>query len=680
MLGLAALVLALFSPVLIGRVFYHRDIHLQWQPQIEAAVRAVAHGSWPVWDPSVGFGQPLLANPNLQLLYPPTWLNLVVRPWTFYTLLVIAHFLLAGVGTYRLALACRLSRMGAFLAAALWIAGGPFVSLVDLWNHLCGAAWIPWSALCALRIAEGGRLRWACTWGATVAAPILAGSPETALMAAGVGVVLALPALPRARTEGRLAAVFLHAVAAAMLAVLLSAAQWLPSLALARASTRAHMPEAFRAFWSLHPAVLLEALFPVALDRLPLHWEVRGALFEHREPFLASLYVGLATLALVAAALRRPTATKALLAALVLGALALALGRHLPVYALAVKLLPPLQWLRFPAKLLVVAGLAWALLAGMGFDAWQGDGGRRPRAVLVAVLGLSVLGAMGVAALAAFGAEEWGSALLFRGESLRSFTEILAPSARHVARAGLAAAAVLGVVFAAPRPWSRGRAPLALLMVVLADLVAAQAGVQPTTTADLYRYRPAAVEVARPAPGQRVFAYDYFVPGAGLRHLGHRASYLTAVPEEKWPFPGFEALALRSTLYPSVIGTWGLEAAYTVDPLNLYSNELQSLTALLFRQRGPAGPSPTAPARWRRHGRRAARGGLPGAHAPGGISHPDGGTPAPLSRPRPDAHGGRRERSAHRGGRGGAARRGRSRVRSPARGHPRRGRSARRVA
>src|SRR5690349_15566715 len=73
------------DPLVSGRVFYVRDIHLQWFGQVESFVHAVANGNWPLWDPYVSFGQPLLANANAQLLYPPTWLNLVMRPWTYYT-------------------------------------------------------------------------------------------------------------------------------------------------------------------------------------------------------------------------------------------------------------------------------------------------------------------------------------------------------------------------------------------------------------------------------------------------------------------------------------------------------------------------------------------------------------------------------------------------------------------
>src|SRR5262249_61427527 len=84
--ALLILVAWLFREALFaGGVFYVRDIHLVWVPQAEAFARAIAAGSWPVWDDGLGFGQPLLADPSAQALYPPTWLGLAFRPWTCYT-------------------------------------------------------------------------------------------------------------------------------------------------------------------------------------------------------------------------------------------------------------------------------------------------------------------------------------------------------------------------------------------------------------------------------------------------------------------------------------------------------------------------------------------------------------------------------------------------------------------
>ena len=137
----------------------------------------------------------------------------------------------------------------------------------------------------------------------------------------------------------------------------------------------AELSEGTRASWSLHPAYLLQWLAPVFPHDLPLRDEVRRYLYQGREPFLCSHYLGLAALPFVAFAgiFARPRRRAALLLALLLAlSAALALGRHGLAYPLlAADLVPALDLLRLPAEGAILAALAFALLAGLGYDAWS---------------------------------------------------------------------------------------------------------------------------------------------------------------------------------------------------------------------------------------------------------------------------------------------------------------------
>ena len=57
-LALALVPAVLFAPALAGGVFFQRDLHAYWQPQVETLVRVVAEGALPLWDPYEGFGLP----------------------------------------------------------------------------------------------------------------------------------------------------------------------------------------------------------------------------------------------------------------------------------------------------------------------------------------------------------------------------------------------------------------------------------------------------------------------------------------------------------------------------------------------------------------------------------------------------------------------------------------------
>lgn len=56
------LAIVLYSGALLrGEAFFERDLHLDWYPRLAAVLRCVRAGDWPLGDPGLGFGQPLLA-------------------------------------------------------------------------------------------------------------------------------------------------------------------------------------------------------------------------------------------------------------------------------------------------------------------------------------------------------------------------------------------------------------------------------------------------------------------------------------------------------------------------------------------------------------------------------------------------------------------------------------------
>jgi len=91
-LATLALAVVLYPGALLrGEAFFERDLHVDWYPRIAALLRCLHAGAWPLWDPGLGFGQPLIADPSLQAFYPPTWLALAL-PWgTAYTAFVLVN-------------------------------------------------------------------------------------------------------------------------------------------------------------------------------------------------------------------------------------------------------------------------------------------------------------------------------------------------------------------------------------------------------------------------------------------------------------------------------------------------------------------------------------------------------------------------------------------------------------
>lgn len=585
-LGLAGIAAVLLRHALFaGQVFYDRDLHLQWFGQVETFVRSIAAGSWPLWDPYVSFGQPLLANANNQILYPPTWLHLVVRPWTYYTVYFFAHLVFAGLGLYRLAERLRVSRSGAFVAGALWVASGPLLSLGNAWNHLAAVAWMPWVGLAAVTAADLGTARAALVWGAAWGAQILAGSPDVFVMTGCLVVTLLADRVDwrrlRARANVRLVAL---AVLAAGFALALSAAQWVPSADLASRSGRVSAGTRQQTYWSVHPASLLQMVVPLRWDELPLNPVWRSLLFESREPFLLSTYVGLPAALLAAVGLANPRGWRVGVLALLIASVLVAFGRHAPFHGAALFILPPLRVLRFPAKALVLAGFCGALLAGQGFDEWRrardaGPFGRR-------LAGLAALAACVAAALAGvtyWKGALWSPFLVDAGPGGRDLTDLLRPAVREATWASAIGLSLWLAALARGRGAAAARLSAALVAGVgVADLAWNHKDLNPTAPRIFYSSKPEAVASIDQKDFGRLFVYDYTMDtGRSDRHLGRDVPYVVGLEGGGPRWAG--AFGMRMYLVPPTGAAWDLYGSYEKDSLGLQPRPLAELNALLAR-------------------------------------------------------------------------------------------------
>jgi hypothetical protein len=168
--------------------------------------------------------------------------------------------------------------------------------------------------------------------------------------------------------------------AALALALLVASAALVPALSLMSLSERAGGLAIERAeIWSLHPVRLLEFVAPGALGNPSDARGYPGAAFVAEPglgftPWALSLYAGAAALLLAGLAGRGRVAVALWASAAV--ALALAFGRYLPVLGIASSLFPPLRYMRYPEKhvLVTIASLGW--LGAIGAERiWRREAG-----------------------------------------------------------------------------------------------------------------------------------------------------------------------------------------------------------------------------------------------------------------------------------------------------------------
>lgn len=157
-LVLVAPVLAVHWRLLAGELPLGGDLISQFIPWRRFALGELAEGRFPWWNPYVFCGTPFAANIQTSLFYPLNALHILVRePERFFSLSIVLHHILAGAGMYlwqRNARARTDDEPGTDIGLVL----GPLAAaLIWQWSaflichthdghliHLRACAWLPW--------------------------------------------------------------------------------------------------------------------------------------------------------------------------------------------------------------------------------------------------------------------------------------------------------------------------------------------------------------------------------------------------------------------------------------------------------------------------------------------------------------------------------------------------------
>ncbi|HEX8557448.1 MAG TPA: YfhO family protein [Pyrinomonadaceae bacterium] len=386
-------VLYFLPAIAAGSVLCPDDGTIFNTPLRVAAAGVTLGGSLPLWNPYIFSGMPLLATAQGGLLFPLNWFYLAFSPQAATNLMVVGSYVVAAAGAYLYARRAGASVAGAVVTSLAWQWGGFLVGQIGHINVVQTGAVLPWVLWAVDGYgATGGRGRGAAL-AALVALQTFAGHQQT--LAYSLLLVAAYAAASARAASGESRALYLRSLAFVVTGVLLAAVQILPTFELLRNSLRADSSYDFFTSFSLPPWMLGTFLAPYFAGGGD------GALY--RAPYVGppyygemAGYVGALGLMLAACAVlfRRDARTK-FWAAAALVCLLLALGRYAPLgFYKLVYHVPVLNLFRVPARHLLEAEFALAVLAGRGLTALAaaragGGGGALRRAAVVG--GVAVL-------------------------------------------------------------------------------------------------------------------------------------------------------------------------------------------------------------------------------------------------------------------------------------------------
>ncbi len=182
---LAVLVLVFFRDILLGNAFLWEDFLYHDYPSRNFAAVTMASGEIPLWNPYTFNGMPFLADIQKTVLYLPcTVLSLFVKGGTlsFYwlELMIILHYVLAGVTMFYLARSFELRRIPALFAATVYMLSGFMITHAIHQYIITLVAWFP-LVLLLFRKALAGSWKWVFLAAIVLGHSTLAGFPQLTL-------------------------------------------------------------------------------------------------------------------------------------------------------------------------------------------------------------------------------------------------------------------------------------------------------------------------------------------------------------------------------------------------------------------------------------------------------------------------------------------------------------------
>jgi hypothetical protein len=389
--GLYVLLTAVFfHRPLTTQTFFFRDVYNFYYPRKVLLGAALRAGTFPLWDPLTSGGQPYLATPTYMAFYPANVLYAILPPVVAFNWILVLHYLLDAVFAYWLGRVVKLSQVAAFVVGIAYAFAGVTLSCASLGGWPLALPWIPLALGLTHRALRDGRSFVPAALAASM--PLFASMPETAALLFLLIVIwaLALRDVPRRRRVAGIAIVIGGAVGLSLIATL-------PATATMAQSSRGETRRSWESFtqWSVHPRRMPELIVPQYFgptdtlddrDYWGREWESKGF------PLVLSIYFGAPLLLLAAfGAMRCPSSDipRRTLAALALLAIALSLGRYLPGFRLIYDYIPLVTIFRFPVKMLVLALLPIALLAGCAAERVSSD--RRSALLIAAVVTIDLL-------------------------------------------------------------------------------------------------------------------------------------------------------------------------------------------------------------------------------------------------------------------------------------------------
>ncbi len=402
---LIVLVAIFFHKILLGEAYFWEDFIYQNYPFRVFAATSLAQGELPLWNPYTFNGMPFLADIQTTVFYLPSLLlTLFVSGGTLHyywlEMMIILHFVLAGIGMLYLAKSFGVRNTPALFAGAAYMLSGYMIVHTIHQQNLTLVAWYPLVVLLFRKalIGDGWRAVFLCS--IVLGHSILAGYPQLSLyLYTFLGAYFLYELLTRFAANDLLSRPALTMAAKAASIVLLSVAlamiQLLPTFELSDLSQRAQMTFEKASEGSLAWSQLATLFFPKmfgAAGATGFEYFGPGVYYYYWE---TCVYVGILPLILAGASiLRRKDRYVMFFLGTALVALLFALGKNFVLFKLFYDFIPGFSKFRIPTRMGIWLTFSISLLSAFSLQhlLYESKSGREGiRNIFVGAIALGLL-------------------------------------------------------------------------------------------------------------------------------------------------------------------------------------------------------------------------------------------------------------------------------------------------
>ncbi len=359
--------LLFFYPIIFGGyVYFLDDLKIIFYPLEDAYRGFQTQWQLPQWDPSFGFGHPLLAWGQLGFFTP---LHMLLRPLPWHTLInlqisIVAYYLLGSIGMYAFLRVSKVSQLSAGLGAVIFSYCGFHIGHLNHVNFYTATMWLPWLLLSISYFTSRPTILTTTIISILAAIIALSGQPQIVLYTYIAALIIGIGMLSAQKTSLLSKKTYILIFLAGILALSLSSLsilplyEFLPQTERAGGTTVEELKEFSYPAWHTITLVL-----PYFFGDHQYYWGAKG--FQE-----LAAYVGVIPLLLAGASLgswRYGRNIKIAAWVLLLVGAGLALGKYSPFYSYLVDN-HIVSSITTPGRFVYFFDTAIAILAAFGLD------------------------------------------------------------------------------------------------------------------------------------------------------------------------------------------------------------------------------------------------------------------------------------------------------------------------